>query len=239
MPQRSSDAVEVHSEKGISFGFVGVAMLALAGLLYAYKGDGYTLGLIWVLAIGGGLSLLYGIYAVSQVRKVAKLDFVCSYCNATNHLTSTPTEDFLCTECNRLIPVKDGKVLPVYQVRCGYCNELNYYSDKSEVLLCEKCNHEIPIANFDSPTSKKIPKAFSVQEDSNLYELVLVSPGNKTEEVIEVLQRMLALNRNQVKNILNDVPAVLLTGLTRRKVEALQAQLAVHDAVAEFNPINQ
>ena len=78
-------------------------------------------------------------------------------------LVAPPEEDFPCLRCIRMIPVVDGKPLAVSQVRCGYCNELNFYSDKTEVLLCEKCNHEIPIAFDDKGGPRKtIPAAFVV-----------------------------------------------------------------------------
>jgi len=44
---------------------------------------------------------------------------------------------------------------------------------------------------------------------------------------------MLALNRNQVKQMLDETPVTLLTGITKRKALILQAQLASHDAIAD------
>jgi hypothetical protein len=122
------------------------------------------------------------------------------------------------------------------QVRCGFCNTLNYYSPKTEVLLCEDCNREVPISLDDSHTPKHI--AFARRDDDKLYELVLVSNGGrKTEDLISALQHMLALNRNQVKQMLDELPVTLLTGIPRMKAEMLQTQLSTNDAVAEFRPI--
>jgi ribosomal protein L7/L12 len=123
------------------------------------------------------------------------------------------------------------------QVRCGSCNALNFYSEKSEVLLCEECNREISISLDDDRAPKRI--AYARRDDDKLYELVLLSNGgHKTEELISALQHMLALNRNQVKQMLDELPVTLLSGIPRMKAEMLQTQLTANDAVAEFKAIN-
>lgn len=237
MPKRRSDVLEAIAERFLGFTVGGGLILAFDALLYRYRGQGYTIGLIWVLFLAGSVSVILGVFAVFQVRKVTNFDVDCPYCNSRNQLTEQPTEDFTCVHCHRLIPVVNGKVLPVFQVRCGYCNELNYYSDKSEALICENCDREIPIS-VSTEHARNLPRGFTVQDDPHMYELVLVAPGPKTEEVISALQHMLALPRAQVKQILSEVPVTLLTGIPRRKAEALQTQLSVHDAVAEYKAIN-
>lgn len=237
MPERSSDVIEHHSEKGITFGLLGLASLAIAGFLNKYRGDGYTLGLIWVLAIGGVISVFYALYAALLIPKVPRWKVRCPYCEYNNDLTENPTDDVTCHKCQRLIPIRDGHILSVSKVRCGYCNSLNFYSEKTEVLLCEDCNREVPIFHEDGHIPKQFPKGFARQDDDNLYELVLVAPGNKTEELIGCLQHMLALNRKQVKLMLEEAPVTLLTGITRKKAEMLTAQLTIHDAAAEYRPL--
>jgi hypothetical protein len=49
---------------------------------------------------------------------------------------------------------------------------------------------------------------------------------------------MLALNRNQVKQLLGDLPAVLLTGITRKKAELLEAQLTSVGMTAVHEPVS-
>ena len=218
-------------------GLGGLVALAFAGILFKFKGEGAMIGLIIVLGILGFAALAYAIYCALQIRKVESVAVACCYCSFENKLTAPPSNDFTCQSCHRLIPVQDGQVLPVYQVRCGYCNELNYYSPKTEVLLCEQCNREVPIAVEEGRERRTLPKGFAVQDDDSLYELVLVAHGHKTEELISTLQQMLALNRNQVKQMLEELPVTLLTGITRRKAEMLQAQLHVSDAAAEFRAI--
>ncbi|MBI3721809.1 MAG: hypothetical protein HY248_04575, partial [Fimbriimonas ginsengisoli] len=119
---------------------------------------------------------------------------------------------------------------------CGYCHELNFYSDKTEFLVCENCSHEIPISS-DSHGHKSVPKFYAVVEDDALYELVLVESGTKTEDLIACLQRMLALNRSQVKQMLDQLPVTLLTGISRRKADMLLAQLTIHEGGAEARPL--
>jgi hypothetical protein len=82
-----------------------------------------------------------------------------------------------------------------------------------------------------------LPSAFAVVDDDNLYELILIAHGHKTEELINALQHMLALNRNQVKQMLTELPVTLLTGIPRRKAEMLTAQLSIHEGLAEMRPL--
>ncbi len=236
--QRSSDIVEMHSEKALSYAFGGVVALVIAGLLLAYRGSGMYVPLAIIFLAMGVAAVGYGAYCALQVRKVASIVASCPYCQGTNRLTETPSADFTCSECHRLVPVKDGQILSVQQVRCGYCNELNYFSEKTDVLLCEQCNHEIPIAHDEGHVSKKSFAAnFAVTTDDNLYELILIAHGHKTEDLISCLQHMLALNRNQVKQLLSELPVTLLTGIPRKKAELLKAQLTMHEALADFKAL--
>jgi hypothetical protein len=237
--QRSSDIIEEHSEKALSFGLGGLIGIAISGVLYYFRGEGTLLPFTYVIAFISASALIYAIFCALQVRRVTGINVDCPYCKGRNRLVEMPESDFSCIECHRMIPVERGALVRVHQVRCGYCNELNFYSDKTQVLLCESCNHEIPISQADGQLhTKHIAKGFAVQDDENLYELVLVAYGqHKTEDLIGVLQHMLALNRNQVKDILENLPTTLLTGITRKKAEMLAAQLSIHEAAAEFHPV--
>ncbi len=234
-PVRSSDIVEGHSEKALSFGIGGIVALGLGALMIYYQGMLMYLG--YILALGGIAAIIYAIYCAMQVRKVPTVSLVCPYCSSKNTLTAQPEVDFSCTSCHRLIPVQDGKMLPVFQVRCGFCNHLNYYSPKSIGLICEECDREIPIAN-EAKQGEKFFAQYTHHDDDKLYELVLVGQGHKTEELIQCLQHMLALNRNQVKDMLAAMPVTLLTGIPRKKAEMLSAQLALHDGKAEFTALS-
>lgn len=236
MPIRRSDVIESIGERSLVSGVGGVVLLGLGILFYVYRGTGMLVGLAYVLLVGGVGLLGFAIFTAFRVREVAGVCVKCPYCEAANELTSEPEADFRCTSCNRLIPVVDGKVIPVQQVRCGFCNALNYYSEKNDVLICEECDREIPLATAGRP-ARHVPRAYARTDDDRLYELVLVSQGQKVEELIPVLQSMLAMNRNQVKQMLNELPATLLTGIPRKKAEMLAAQLAAHDAAAEFHPV--
>jgi hypothetical protein len=212
--------------------------MTLGGFLYYYRGQtGMFVPLASVLFLIGFGLLGYAVYCALQIRTVTDVGIACPYCQFANHLVAAPQEDFACVGCHRMIPIQEGKALTVDQVRCGYCNELNYYSAKTEVLLCESCNHDIPIHQDDDRPTKKLPSAFAVVDDDNLYELILIAHGHKTEELINALQHMLALNRNQVKQMLTELPVTLLTGIPRRKAEMLTAQLSIHEGLAEMRPL--
>lgn len=239
--QRVSDVIELHAERAVYYGFGGVVAIAFAGLLVYYHGQSNMFvplgGIFGFLGVG---SICFAGFLGFQTKKVEGKPVVCPICSTANELIGKPDEDFPCVGCNRMIPIREGEPLPVSQVRCGYCNELNYYSDKTEALLCEKCNHEIPIARDDEAGPKKmIPKGYAVVDDESLYELVLMGQGNKEEELIHTLQHMLALNRNQVKQMLTELPVTLLTGITRKKAEMLSAQLSIHDGHAEFRQMDE
>jgi len=233
-PTRSSDIIEGHSEKALSYGICGLIAIGLGALMIYYKGMLLYLGML--LVAGGAAAVIYAIYCAMQVRKVPTVTLACPYCSAKNTLTSQPESDFSCTSCHRLIPVENSRILPVYQVRCGFCNHLNYYSPKSVGLICEECDREIPIAN-EGRTGEKFFAQYTQHDDDKTYELVLVSQGHKNEELIQCLQHMLALNRNQVKDMLNSLPVTLLTGIPRRKAEMLTAQLAIHEGKAEYRAL--
>jgi uncharacterized protein YbaR (Trm112 family) len=213
--------------------------LSFAWLLYAFRGDGMFVPLAVMLGLIGVVFFGLGVHRAVEIKKVSYHGVICPLCDFENELVAEPTGDFVCTNCQRIIPIEDGKPIEVKQVKCGYCNELNYYSEKTEFLICEVCNHQVPIDTEGSRKSggKKVAEAFLVTDDQNVYEFILLAHGHKTEELIDVLQHLLALNRNQVKQMLNELPVTLLTGITRRKAEILQAQMALHEAATEFRPM--
>ncbi len=237
--QRLSDLIEIQAEHAIYYGFGGLSSIGLGGFLIYYQGSGMfkPLGIIFILI---GLPLLYiAGKALWKVKDVVGVAVICPFCETKNELLSKPDDDFPCEKCARMVPIANGEVMPVQQVRCGFCNELNYYSDKTEALLCEECNHEIPIGGDDDRPTKSIPKAYMLIDDEGLYELILVKGGRKEEDLISALQHMLALNRNQVKQMLEELPVTVLTGIPRKKAELLKAQLTMHDASVEFRPMEE
>ena len=235
--QRTSDLIELIAEKSLTFAFGGLCGLGFAGFLLYYRGGGMFVPLSIVIILISLPLTVFAIFSASQIRKVKSVSVICPCCSFDNQLVEQPTEDIHCRGCNRMIPIQDGTVLPVSQVRCGFCNALNFYSEKTEVLLCEECNHEIPIAVEEGKSTKSMPSFYAVKEDDALYELVLIAHGPKSDELVTTLQHMLALNRGQVKQLLEELPVTLLTGITRRKAEMLSAQLSVCDAASDFRPI--
>jgi hypothetical protein len=238
MATRKSDIQESFGENAFIWGIGGIVALGAGITLYIYRGSGALIGLAWILMLGGAVGIVAALVQIVKARQVSGKDIACVYCGAANSFVEPPQDDFRCSGCNRLVPIKDGVVLPVFQVRCGYCNSLNYYSEKTEVLLCEECDREIPIAHEDGRPSKHVLKAYAFQDDDRTYEFILTGVEHRTEELIAALQHLLALNRNQVKQLIEDAPITLLTGITRKKAEMLQAQLAIHHAATEFRPID-
>lgn len=234
--ERTTDVIEIHWENAFIYG--GMGLLCFFGAWFFNRYGNPTLAL--VLLIIGLVLFGYGAKRAYQVRHVKGYGYTCPYCSETNILTEECTDDFSCEKCHRMIPVKDGEILDVHTVSCNYCKSVNYYSDKTEVLVCEECAHEIPISFDDDGTRerKQLPKFYAVKEDNSLYELVLTDRGNDIEDLIGCLQHMLALNRNQVKQILEELPATLMTGIPRMKAEMLSAQLSLHNGVADIRSLD-
>ena len=226
------------AERGLYCVIIGAVLIGVATIFLKFKGDGLFVPFGVVMLLIGIALIGAAAYCVYQARKVTGIVIKCPFCSAKNSLLENPTEDFDCVGCHRMVPIKDGAVMEVFQVQCGFCKALNWYCEKTEVLICETCDHEIPISQADDqrPT-KTLPKGFALTEDDAMYELVLTDAGIKTEEVITTLQHMLALNRNQVKDLLDQLPSTLLTGINRRKAEMLQAQLNVHGASASIQAL--
>ncbi|MER3466821.1 MAG: hypothetical protein C4340_06960 [Armatimonadota bacterium] len=124
-------------------------------------------------------------------------------------------------------------------VSCGFCGGVNYLTDKTAVLICEQCGREIPLLDPETGEMRHAPKGFARVDDTSLYELVLVDIGRDREAVITSLQHMLALTRNQVKDMLEPLPVTLLTGINRRKAELLKAQLEASGAIAEMRKVGE
>jgi len=239
--KRRWDVIEIHAEQGMTYWFIALCLGLFAWLLLAYRGEGVFVPLAIVLLIITFVLFVAGVKKAIDIKNVSQHNVICPLCDFENELTEAPAGDFVCTNCQRLIPIVDGQPISVAQVKCGYCGELNFYSEKTEFLICEVCNHQIPIDTEASrkSTGKRVAEAFVKTADDNVYEFILVAHGHKTEELIDTLQRMLALNRNQVKQMLEELPVTLLTGITRQKAEMLQAQLALHEAATEFRPMTQ
>ena len=237
--ERTSDIVEQYSERAVYFGIGGFVCAGGAFLMFRYGGAAMS-GLAYILMLGALALFATAGYLIGRVRKVAAHRVVCPFCNQIVSLASQPgSEDVSCSDCNRMIPLRDGKVVSVAQVRCGFCNGLNYYSDTTDALLCEECNHEIPIQHEEGYVPKKSVSKFAVVEDDSLYELVLVDGGRDEEDLIETLQHMLALNRNQVKDILKSTPVTLLQGITHLKAEMLKAQISNHGGEAQARAMTE
>lgn len=240
---RKSDAIENLWADALPMFLGGVPMILLGALLWKFKGDGMFVGLAAVLMLGGVGLIAWGFTKVRKVKEIGPGYMLeCVFCSRQIELLEAPkNEDVTCPECHRLIPIKDGVPLPVHQVRCGFCNTLNYYSEKTEFLICEKCDREIPLTLDEEKEHRHAPKGYVVVDDNQAYQLVLrevPNPEHPPEDCIATLQTMLALNRNQVKQLLGDLPAVLLTGITRKKAELLEAQLTSVGMTAVHEPVS-
>jgi ribosomal protein L7/L12 len=231
---RSSNIREQRAQRALMALVPGVLGLLFCVVLFVYA-SGWTVGLRWVLLVLSLAAVAYGLWQFFEMRKVTSFEIVCPFCNGKNIFTIEPMNDVRCEHCNRDVPILDGRALKVFQVRCGYCNTLNWYSEKSTGLICEECDRAIPIATDEGHASPAM-HTYARQDDDTPYNLVLLDAGPKREEMIPVLQKMLALNRNQVKDLMDDVPMVLLQGVPKKKAELMAAQILSHGGRASASP---
>ena len=228
--ERSSNLREEYVLRAFISIVPGLVCLTISIVLFVfnsrYAETSMTVGLQWVLLVLSVSAIVYGVSQLMQMRKIASFDVECPFCKAKNKFTSKPTHDVRCDRCNRDIPIVDGRTLRVFEVRCGFCSTLNWYSEKSTGLICEECDREIPIAVDDERDASPAMHAYARHDDTARYNLVLVDPGPRKEEIIPVLQKMLALNRNQVKDIMDDVPMTVLHGVPKKKAELMASAIA-------------
>jgi large subunit ribosomal protein L7/L12 len=232
---RSSNIREERAQRAFVSLIPGGLGLIFAIVLFNYASD-WTVGLRWVVLLFSVAAICYGVYQILEMRKVTSFEVVCPFCQGKNVFTEQPMSDVRCDHCNREVPIVNGRLLRVFQVRCGYCNALNWYSEKSTGLICEECDREIPIANEGDGKSSPAIHTYSRHDDDTPHNLILLDPGQKREEMIPVLQKMLALNRNQVKDIMDDVPVILLQGVPKKKAELMAAQIQAHGGRADSSP---
>ena len=238
--ERSSNLREEYALRAFISIVPGLIALTISIVLFVYNSrysdTRYTVGLQWVLLVLSVAAIGYGVSQLMQMRKIASFDVECPFCKAKNRFTTQPTHDVRCDRCNRDIPIVDGRTLRVFEVRCGFCSTLNWYSEKSTGLICEECDREIPIAVGDERDASPAMHAYSRHDDATRYNLVLVDPGPRREEIIPVLQKMLALNRNQVKEIMDDVPMTVLHGVPKKKAELMASEITASGGRADASP---
>jgi ribosomal protein S27E len=228
----------VREELGARLTFIVIPafILLVLGFLMVFVYPGAILiGLGWVFFLLGLAGVGYGIYLFTRTKKITEYSLDCPFCFAKNTFTAKPNSDVRCNDCARMVPILNGVVLQVFQVRCGYCQHLNYYSEKSTGLICENCDSVIPIATDEEPEALQVLEQYTRREESSVYDLVLTSEGNKTEKLISCLQQMLALNRNQIKLILDQTPATLFTGIPKKKAQLLQREIEAAGGQAEYS----
>jgi ribosomal protein S27E len=233
MPQRSSDLVETYFARALGAGILGGVFVVLAAVMFAFRGDsGLPLAVVLaLLAIG---LLVFAAVALAQSRRVGSYKMACPMCGATNGFEAAPTSDVVCRGCHRTIPIENGKLLSLKQVSCNFCHESNWYSDRTKSLICEACGREILIARPDGSVGAA---QYAVQDDARPYEAVLIAFEHGTDGLIDAIQRALGTNRSQVRDLMTNLPSVLLTNVPRQKAEMLRNELSHHGAAVEARPV--
>jgi uncharacterized protein YbaR (Trm112 family) len=187
------------------------------------------------------LLLIFAATRAFAGKQVSSFTATCPYCGHDMEFVSQPEADFSCDECHRRVPVLNGKILDITGVRCGFCGALNFMSEKTKVLICEECDREIALLNPETGELRHAAKGFAKVDDSAQYELILVAvPKDKgsLDSLTAALQHMLAMNRNQVHKLYDELPSVLLRGINKRKAEMLRAQIEACEGTGELRAIS-
>ena len=231
MPQRSSDLVETHIARALGTGGLGAIVLVAGLVMFAFRGDSGTPLAVVLLSIGVAL-LAYAAFCLVKSRGVSSFKLACPMCDASNGFEAMPTTDVVCRECHRTIPIENGRLMPLRQISCGACDESNWYSDRTKHLLCEACGREIAIAQQGPGAA-----IYGVADDARPYELVLIAYEQGHDDLVDALQQLLGVNRAQVRDLLTNLPSVVLTNVPRQKAEMLKAELSRTGAALEARPL--
>ncbi|MCC6402433.1 MAG: hypothetical protein IT207_00310 [Fimbriimonadaceae bacterium] len=230
-PERSTSLKEKFAQRALFAIIPGVVVLLIAVPMIVYQSVLMVLG--YLLSAMALAAIVYGVAQFVKARQVPSFPVDCPFCHHKNGFTTKAMEDVRCEGCQRMVPILDGRILQVWQVRCGYCNHLNFYSEKSTGLICESCNRVVPIATAEgAPHAKKTFEQYTVHDDDSPYDLVLTGGEAKNEELVGALQHALALNRDQVRTMFDELPVTLLTGVPKRKAEMMKAQIEMHGGSA-------
>lgn len=227
-PTKRSNELEQAMSKILVVGGGGVLGLFLGWLVVKY-GDWFQ-HIGWLLVIGGGLALLYALYGYLQTRSIPSFPVTCPYCNQDTEFTAPPARDFACDHCMKLVQIENGKVVDAKQIKCPNCGSMQRISARATTGICEECNREMNIS--------KAQRVVAVDENAP-HELVLTGVGRHPDRVIMILESMLSLNRLDVKKLLETLPIVLFTNVTKRKAEMTRFELVEAGAITEIRPLAQ
>jgi ribosomal protein L7/L12 len=220
-PIKRSDAIEQEYTQAVLYGIVGLVALGLTFLFWRYGGMFYSFswgfGLVWLGAWG------YAVWSYYKTTRVPAHPVKCPFCHKATVLVAPPQMDFTCEHCLKRVPIENGCVLEVIAVKCPHCGSMEQVSVKATAAICEQCQREFPVrVTGRVPVGMPLP-----QDDPTPYELVLLGVDrHKEEQAILALERLLDLNRPDVKKLLESAPVVLLTNLSRRKAESYVRELS-------------
>ncbi|MEP0764952.1 MAG: hypothetical protein HRF45_00210 [Fimbriimonadia bacterium] len=235
-PIRRSDVAEKDIEAGI-YWLIGSLVVALLGFLFGRYGGGGPVSTVgWIILAVTPIGLIVSGTKFYAAKNVPGVPVLCPYCHSKTYFLAPPAGDFTCDNCHRRVAVEDGKPLRVIEVKCGFCGSLQRFSERTEVALCEECDHEIPLASSETGHMKHLAKGIALEEDPRPYDLILVAPGPQVEPLIGRLQQVLALPRNQVKDMLVSLPVTLLHGIPMRKAKMLHDELVRMGAAVDMKP---
>jgi ribosomal protein L7/L12/ribosomal protein S27E len=234
--ERSGNLREKATQKALMAGVPGLILFIIGFLMvFVYPGE-LGRGIAFVIFGAGIVGVAAAIYFVVQMRTITEFSIKCPFCSGKNTFLQSPQSDVRCVSCDRQIPIDNGKILAVDEVRCGFCNTLNWYNEKTVGLFCESCGRVIPISVDEGEEGVFALEKFGLQDDNTKYDIYLGKDHQNKEALIGELQRLLSTNRAVVKDLMDAAPVKILEGVPRRKAERIAKDIMDVGGYAEIEP---
>ena len=230
-----SDVQERAFLESIGAALTGLAIFVIAGISFYfmkfYLVDATSLLIGRVLM---GIAMLVGVgilgaavYNGALTHKTVGVGFACPYCEKTMQFVATPTEDFACEHCNRIVHITNGVPTEVRVVTCQACRSNHRVAIVTQNYVCDNCNRPLRLAWV-----KQDSKAGNEERDGTMqnYDVLLIAFDRRHENDLAFkLQNLLFVNLNEARKAMatasSQTPLTVGHALPQRKAEAIRRQL--------------
>jgi ribosomal protein L7/L12/uncharacterized protein YlaI len=204
--------------------------------------------------VGAGL-VIAAVKRIMDVRNAPSVVYKCPYCEAANHLTAQPTEDFVCDSCHATIRFENGKPVPVRTITCTTCGAQHRVSIKAERYVCDKCNAVLavqqqtqavygmtapaaPAPGPAAPAAAPPRPAAMMLGGSNQNILLQGFDRTRENKIAAVLQRELGVNLAEARRLLETVtektPLIVAYDIPYDQADSLRKQFEQLGAVVSM-----
>ena len=198
---------------GIGLIVVCLALIAFLGYIVPPSMLMVSRVLCAIAALVGLALLIAAGKRIFDVRNAASVLYRCPYCDAQNHLTAQPTEDFACESCHATIRFENGKPVPIRTITCTTCGADHRVSVKAERYVCDKCNAVLQVQQQTQPVFGMAPPAAAAAPrqpammlgGANQNVLLQGFDRSRENQVAAILQRELSVEIAEARRLLHSV----------------------------------